>query len=90
MSLSVFEAVMLLCFGASWPFAIYKSWKTAQVGSKSLIFLVLVLLGYFAGIAHKLLYSRDVVLSLYILNSLMVATEIALYVRNSRRQNARV
>ena len=85
MALSVFEAVMLLCFGASWPFAIYKSWKTGQVGSKSLVFLVLVLLGYGAGIVHKLLYSPDLVLSLYVLNALMVTTEIALYVRNSRR-----
>jgi hypothetical protein len=84
MSLSVFEALMLLCFGASWPFSIYKSWKTREVGSKSLVFLVLVLVGYAAGITHKLLYSPDLVLSLYILNFLMVATDIALYVRNTR------
>lgn len=83
MSLSLFEAVMLLCFGASWPFSIYKSWKTRQVGSKSLVFLVLVLVGYAAGIAHKVVYSPDLVLSLYLLNFCMVATDIALYLRNT-------
>jgi len=85
MSLSVFEAIMLLCFGASWPFAIYKSWTTGQVGSKSLFFLVLVFFGYVAGILHKLLESRDPVLWLYVANLLMVATEIVLFFRNSRR-----
>jgi hypothetical protein len=84
MSLSVFEALMLVCFGASWPFSIYKSWKTRQVGSKSLVFLILVLVGYAAGIVHKVLYSRDLVLSLYILNFVMVATDIVLYVRNTQ------
>jgi len=84
MSLSVFEALMLVCFGASWPFSIYKSWKSRNVGSKSLVFLILVLVGYAAGIVHKLLYSPDLVLSLYILNFVMVAVDIALYVRNTR------
>ena len=84
MSLSVFEALMLVCFGASWPFSIYKSWKSRNVGSKSLVFLILVLVGHAAGIVHKLLYSPDLVLSLYILNFVMVAVDIALYVRNTR------
>jgi len=82
MHLSLFEALMLLCFGASWPFSIYKSWKTRQVGSKSLVFLVLVLVGYAAGMVHKLLYSQDIVLVLYALNFLMVLVDTLLYLRN--------
>lgn len=84
MHLSVFEALMLVCFGASWPFSIYKSWTTKQVGSKSLVFLVLVMVGYAAGMAHKILYSPDLVLGLYALNFLMVAVDTGLYLRNRR------
>lgn len=84
MHLSVFEAIMLICFGISWPFSIWKSWKTREVGSKSLVFLAFVLVGYLAGIIHKILYSLDIVLAVYILNTLMVAIDMLLYLRNRR------
>jgi len=84
MHLSIFEALMLLCFGISWPFSIWKSWKTREVGSKSLIFLLLVLVGYIAGIIHKIIYSLDAVLAVYILNTLMVTADLLLYLRNRR------
>lgn len=80
--MSVFEIVMLVCFGAAWPFSIYKSWRTREVGSKSFIFLLALLIGYVAGILHKLFFSFDAVIFLYALNGLMVATDMALYVRN--------
>jgi hypothetical protein len=80
--MSVFEIVMLVCFGMAWPFSIYKSWKTWEVGSKSLIFLVALLVGYVAGVLHKLFYLMDGVIVLYILNGTMVSIDIALYVRN--------
>lgn len=80
--MSVFEVVMLVCFGLAWPFSIYKSWKTREVGSKSLIFLVALLVGYAAGILHKIFFARDAVLVLYCLNGTMVAIDICLYVRN--------
>jgi hypothetical protein len=88
MHLSFFEAAMLICFGMSWPFSIWKSWKTRQVGSKSLVFLVCVFAGYLAGITHKVLYNLDVVVVFYVLNALMVATDTILYLRNSRLQRA--
>ena len=84
MHLSVFEALMLICFGISWPFSIWKSWKTREVGSKSLIFLLLVLVGYIAGIIHKVLFSLDIVLAVYILNAMMVTADLLLYLRNRR------
>lgn len=80
----IFEALMLLCFGVSWPISIVKSFKSRKVGSKSLVFLYFILVGYAAGIVNKLLYSLDVVLVLYILNFIMVATDIVLYYRNAR------
>lgn len=80
----VFEAIMLVCFGVSWPISIYKSWKSRKVGSKSVVFLYAILVGYVAGIVNKLLYSPDVVLVLYIINFFLVATDIGLYYRNVR------
>lgn len=76
---SVFEMVMLVCFGSSWPFAIRKTYKAKSVKGKSLLFLSLIFLGYIAGIVHKLVYSMDVVLALYVFNGILVGTEIALY-----------
>jgi hypothetical protein len=81
---SFFEAGMLLCFGASWPVNIYKSLKSRATGGKSLMFLFIVDAGYIFGIINKLLYSRDMVLALYILNFLMVAFDICLFFRNRR------
>ena len=80
----IFEAIMLVCFGVSWPISIYKSWKSRKVGSKSVVFLYAILVGYVAGIVNKLLYSPDVVLVLYIINFFLVATDIGLYYRNVR------
>ncbi len=80
--MSIFEALMLLCFGAAWPVSIYKSIKTASAEGKSPFFLVIIILGYISGIINKLLYSRDVVMYLYVLNLAMVSTDLALYFRN--------
>jgi hypothetical protein len=84
--MSIFEIIMLLCFGLAWPFSIYKSWKSRETNGKSVLFLFIVVVGYLAGILHKLLYSRDGVVFLYLLNSLMVSADIALYYRNRRYQ----
>jgi hypothetical protein len=80
--MSPFEIIMLVCFGLAWPFSIYKSYTSRQVGSKSLIFLVALLIGYVAGILHKLFFLYDAVIFLYILNGAMVSIDIALYIRN--------
>jgi len=81
--MSVFEIIMLACFGASWPFSIARSWRARTTAGKSVIFLWLVLIGYFAGIVHKVLHSRDGVIAFYILNALMVAADIAIFYRNA-------
>ena len=82
--MSPFEIAMLLCFGAAWPFSIFKSYTSRQNGGKSLLFLCVIVIGYVAGILHKVLYSMDVVIYLYALNGLMVLIDIALYLRNRR------
>lgn len=82
--MSPFEIIMLLCFGAAWPFSIYKSYKSRKNTGKSVAFLYVVILGYIAGILHKLIYNYDAVIFLYALNCVMVTTDILLYYRNKR------
>ena len=76
--MGVFEAVMLFCFGASWPLAIYKTYKSKNPVGKSLPFLYLVFIGYASGILHKYLHAYNWVIYLYVVNLLMVATDIIL------------
>jgi len=82
--MSIFEIGMLVCFGFAWPANILKSIKSRTAKGRSLMFLIVVLLGYICGITHKLLYSRDVVIFLYILNLIMVLIDMLLYFRNKK------
>ncbi len=77
--MSFFEALMLVCFGVSWPVSIAKTLHTGVVRGKSPLFMTIVCLGYTSGIAHKLLFAYDWVIVLYALNLLMVAVDLSLY-----------
>jgi hypothetical protein len=81
----IFESIMLVCFGCSWPFAIAKTLRTRSVEGKSIVFITLIFVGYVAGIAFKLIGSYDRVIWLYITNGSLVFTEIVLYFRYNRR-----
>lgn len=76
--MSPFEIGMLVCFGASWPFSVYKTWTTKNYTGKSFVFLWLVIIGYLSGIVHKIMFSRDWVIALYALNCLMVVADLLL------------
>jgi hypothetical protein len=76
---SVFEVIMLLCFGVSWPVSIAKSVRTKVVAGKSPLFMALVCLGYISGLVHKSLHSPDLTMILYAANLAMVATDLTLY-----------
>lgn len=80
--MSIFEALMLLSFGAAWPMQLYKSYVSRKTGGKSIAFSYVVIFGYLAGITHKILYSRDIVMVLYIINLIMVSIDVYLYYRN--------
>lgn len=85
---SVFEAIMLICFGFAWPVNIFKSYKTRSAKGKSLFFLLIIEIGYVSGIVNKLIYSRDIVMAFYIVNFIMVLIDILLYFRNRRLDKA--
>ena len=82
--MSIFEIIMLICFGAAWPFSICKSYKSKSTQGKSVVFLVIVLIGYAAGILNKIYYNFDNVVYLYALNMIMVTLDLVLYMRNQR------
>jgi hypothetical protein len=77
----IFEIIMLICFGSSWPFAVAKTFRTKVVKGKSPVFLVLIFIGYLAGVSNKLVTGFDYVIWLYGLNGSMVLTEIILYIK---------
>lgn len=81
--MSIFEIVMLLCFGVSWPISIAKALRTKVVAGKSPVFMIIVIVGYLCGIVHKVLYSPDWVTLLYAVNMCMVAIDLYLYFRYS-------
>lgn len=82
--MSLFEAGMLVCFGFAWPINILKSYRSRTNKGKSLWFLLVVWVGYVCGITHKILYSNDLVLWLYVINLTMVTIDMGLYLRNRR------
>lgn len=82
--MSLFEIGMLLCFGVSWPFSLYKTWKTKNGQGKSFVFLWLVVIGYILGILHKIFVRYDMVVVLYALNCLMVLLDLALSYKYQR------
>ena len=86
----IFEIIMIVSFGVSWPMNIIKSFKAKTAKGKSLAFLCLIFFGYIAGIISKFLndaYMADFsskwyVLFFYCLNLVMVGIDLILYFRN--------
>ena len=85
--MSIFEIGMLVGFGFAWPFSIYHSYTSRQNDGKSVWFLYVILFGYVCGILHKVFYNFDLVIYLYILNSLMVFADILIFYRNKSLPN---
>jgi hypothetical protein len=80
--MSIFEVTMLICFGSAWPTSIYKSISSKTAKGKSIAFLIIVFVGYIAGILHKLFYNLDWVVTLYALNGFMVLVDLSITLRN--------
>ena len=84
------EITMIVSFGISWPLNVIKSYKARTTKGKSLAFLFLIFFGYIAGITSKLVNEAYMaafaqkwyVLFFYVLNLIMVGTDLILYARN--------
>ena len=80
----IFEILMIVLFGVSWPMNVIKSYKVRTAKGKSLAFLLLIFIGYIFGIVSKLLAPsfKWYVMFFYVLNLLMVGMDLILYFRN--------
>lgn len=84
----VLEATMIIAFGVSWPVNVYKSVRTKSTKGKSLLFLLLIELGYVSGIAGKVIADNITwVFIFYVLNFVMVLADVIVYCINKRREN---
>ena len=82
---AIFETVMLVCFGFSWPISVVNNYRSRTAKGMSLFFILLIFLGYAAGIAAKLLSGNDsFVLAVYGINLVLVGTNLLIYFRNVR------
>lgn len=80
---SIFEMTMLVCFGLSWPLNVIKAWRARTAKGMSLPFILLIITGYVAGITAKLLTQQiNYVLIVYLMNLVIVLTNLAVYFRN--------
>lgn len=80
--MSIYEIIMLICFGAAWPFSIYKSLKSKSTKGKSSLFMIVLIIGYVFGILNKLLVKCDYVIYLYIIDAVMVGIDLILFYKN--------
>lgn len=80
---SVFETIMLVCFGLSWPINVVKAYKARTAKATSLPFILLILLGYIAGISAKLItHQTNYVFAVYLINLVIVLVNVFVYFRN--------
>ena len=81
---SIFETVMLLCFGFSWPMNLIKAYNAKTAKGTSLPFILLIIIGYVAGITAKIVTGQtNYVLAAYVLNLAIVLLNLVIYFRNS-------
>lgn len=80
---SVFESIMLVCFGLSWPINVVKAYRARTAKATSLPFILLIFAGYVAGIAAKIVSGQmSYVFVVYLINLAIVAVNIMVYFRN--------
>ncbi len=96
--MNLLEALMILCFGLSWPISIYRSYVAGTAKGKSLFFEVFLWIGYVFGIVRKfwqlssgsgLDFLFYLGLVFYFLNIVEISIDMLLYVRNSKLDRAR-
>ncbi len=91
--IDLLEALMIVCFGLSWPISIYKSYTSRTAKGKSLFFEVFIWIGYIFGIWRKILQITGTHESFgwlfymgfffYILNLTELTIDMMLYFRNT-------
>jgi len=89
---SIFETIMILCFGLSWPLSIVRSYRSRSTKGKSLMFMCFIVVGYLCGLISKIIsHTYNLAFYFYFPNIILVCADIALYFRNKTiEKNERV
>ena len=88
----VLEAIMIILFGISWPFNLAKSIRSKTTKGKSLLFLVLIDVGYIAGLTSKFFSETFVwatdwwIFVIYSINFILVSADLFVYFINRSRE----
>ena len=81
----ILETIMLVCFGFSWPIAVVKNIKAKTAKAMSLPYILLVIVGYIAGIVAKIISGNlSYVLVIYAINVFVVTVNLVVYFINLR------
>ena len=92
---NVFEVLMVVCFGISWPLNIRKLLQSRTAKGTSVLFYFFIWIGYIFGLISKGIKAAHggvtpaYVWFFYILNTVMVSFGILLYFRNRKLDQAR-
>jgi len=95
----ILEVIMYVLFGCSWPFNIAKSVKTKSTKGKSLIFLILIDVGYVASMLSKIIsscyggfsWNNDWWIFMFVvLNFVLVSIDLVLFFINKNRENKEI
>ena len=79
------EAIMMICFGLSWPMALVKNIRAKSAKGMSLPFILLIISGYVAGTVAKIISDNiTYVLIVYLLNLTIVTMNLMVYFYNRR------
>jgi H+/Cl- antiporter ClcA len=89
------EIIMVLCFGASWPFNIARAYKARTAKGTSLQFTLFIGVGYIAGILSKVFAwlntgagywnaLKILAFVFYFINLAMIIASISIYFRNKK------
>lgn len=85
----IFEIIMLICFGISWPISVYKSLKSKSTKGKSIVFLFAIIIGYISGIIGKIVNNQasSLAFPFYILNLCVVSLDTVIFFINKKNEN---
>ena len=85
--MQIFEIIMLICFGISWPISVYKSIRSKSTKGKSVVFIIAIIIGYISGVIGKIVnHQISYVIILYCINLIVVSIDLGLYFINSNRE----
>ena len=88
----ILEVAMLVLFGISWPISLVKSIRSKSTKGKSLLFLILIDIGYICGMTSKIVSTTFVwstdwwVFAIYVINFSFVTSDLIVYFINKNRE----